>query len=343
MHVRALPPTRLARAALIAAWVGAALIGARVCVAAPCPVEIRGEPSEAWLRAGRAIEGLTTDLSDCARIELELEPSSDTARLTFVTLDGRRAERRLAHPDELMPTVVALGIGGASETSTPVPEAVPLAAPPTPVRATDAAPPAHSLPAQSPPSDSLPAQSPPSHSEPVDSPPSPSQPAATPEEARALFAVLAGARGGAGRLVSPVLEGAVAIAPGRWELGLNLALELQYFDLQLPDPDGPSSAASLGVTVGRREPLADVELLYGVRGMVAALNDESQKDSGVRGGAEIRVGAYLGGVWPRQWSSRFRGGLVLDVVPHDSLGDIGKPVTPWLALSALIGVEFGGA
>lgn len=342
MRVRALPPTRLARAALIAAWVCAASVGARVCVAAPCPVEIRGEPSEAWLRAGRAIEGLTTDLSDCARIEIELEPSTDAARLIFVTLDGRRAVRRLDHPDQLMPTVLALGIGGASETSTPVPEAVPL----TPVRAADAVPPAHSLPAQSLPSQSLPAQSlpaqsPPVQSEPVDSPPS--QPAAPPDEPRAFFAVLAGARGGAGRLVSPVLDGAVAIAPGRWELGLNLALELQYFDLQLPEPDGPSSAASLGVTAGRREPLADVELLYGVRGMVAALNDESQKDSGVRGGAEIRVGAYLGGVWPRQWSSRFRGGLVLDVVPHDSLGDIGKPVTPWLALSALIGVEFGGA
>lgn len=143
--------------------------------------------------------------------------------------------------------------------------------------------------------------------------------------------------------MSPVLEGAAAIVPGRWELGLHLALELQYFDLQLPDPDGPSSAASLGVTAGRREPFTDVELLYGVRGMVAALNDESQKDSGVRGGAEIRVGVYLGGAWPRQWSSRFRGDLVLDVVPHQSLGDIGKPVTPWLALSALIGVEFDGA
>jgi hypothetical protein len=303
-----------------------------MCLAASCPVELRGAPSEAWLRAGQAIAALTTEFSDCARIEIEFEPSTDAVRLIFVTLDGRLAERRLAHPDELMPTVVALGIGGASETSTAAPEPTPLAAPSTPVPGADAAAPVHSLPAQSQPVQSQPAPSSP-----------PLQPAAAPVEARALFAVLAGARGGAGRLVSPVLEGAVALAPGRWELGLNLALELQYFDLQLPDPDGPSSAASLGVTVGRREPLADVELLYGVRGMVAALNDESQKDSGVRGGAEIRVGAYLGGVWPREWSSRFRANLVLDVVPHDSLGGIGKPVTPWLALSALIGVEFGGA
>jgi len=77
--------------------------------------------------------------------------------------------------------------------------------------------------------------------------------------------------------------------------------------------------------------------------MVAARNDESEKESGARGGAEIRLGAYLGGVWPRQWSSRFRADLVLDVVPHTSLGANGRPITPWLALSVLIGVEFDGA
>jgi hypothetical protein len=274
-------------------------------------VELRGAPSERWLRAGRAIEALTMDPSDCARIEIELEPRTDAARLIFVTQDGRRAERRLAHPDELMPTVVALGIRGVSESSTPVLEDGPMA----PARAADAV-------------------------SPLDSPPS--EPAAAPGGARALFALLGGTRAGAGRLVSPVLGGTAAIALERWELGINLALELQYFDLHLSEPDGPSSAASVGVTVGRREPIADVELLFGARSMVAAVNDDSQKDSGERGRAELRFGAYLGGVWPRQSSSRFRADLALDVVPHKSLGAIGTPVTPWLAVSALLGVEFGG-
>jgi hypothetical protein len=76
--------------------------------------------------------------------------------------------------------------------------------------------------------------------------------------------------------------------------------------------------------------------------MVAALNDESRKGSGERGRAELRLGAYLGGVWPRQGSSRFRADLALDVVPHETLGAIGTPVTPWLAVSALMGVELGG-
>jgi hypothetical protein len=271
-------------------------------------VELRGAPSEPWLRAGRAIEARATDPSDCARIEIELERSTDAARLIFVTRDGRRAERRLAHPDELMPTVVALGVRGASET--PVLEDGPMA----PARAADAVPP-------------------------LDSPPS--EPAAAPGEARALFALLGGTRAGAGRLVSPVLGGAAAIALERWELGINLALELQYFNLHLSETDA-SSAASVGVTVGRREPIADVELLFGARSMVAALNDESRKGSGERGRAELRLGAYLGGVWPRQSSSRFRADLALDVVPHETLGAIGTPVTPWLAVSALMGVELGG-
>ena len=311
MRVRALPPARLARAALVAAWGCAAWVGARVCVAASCPVELRGAPSEPWLRAGRAVEALTTDPSDCARIEIELERSTDAARLIFVTGDGRRAERRLAHPDELVPTVAALGVRGVNGSSTPAFEGGPAA----PARAADAV-------------------------SPLDSPPS--GPAAAPSEARPLFALLGGTRAGAGRLVSPVLAGAAAIAVDRWELGINLALELQYFNLDLSETDVRTSAASAGVTVGRREPFADLELSFGGRTMVAALNDESRKDSGERGRAELRLGAYLGAVWPRQSSPRFRADLALDVVPHESLGAIGTPVTPWLAVSALVGVELGG-
>jgi hypothetical protein len=311
MRVRALPPTRLARSALVAAWACAAWVGSRVCVAASCPVELRGAPSEPWLRAGRAVEAATTDPSDCARIEIELEPSTNAARLIFVTRDGRRAERRLADPDELMPTVVALGVQGVNGSSTPAPEDGPAASAPI----------ASAMP-------------------PLDSPPS--GPAATPGGARALFALLAGTRAGAGRLLSPVLAGSAAIAHERWELGINLALELQYFNLDLSEPDVRTSAASVGVTVGLREPIADVELSFGARSMVAALNDESQKDSGERGRAELRLGAYLGGVWPKKASSRFRADLALDVVPHKSLGTNGTPVTPWLAVSALMGVEFGG-
>lgn len=312
MRARALPSTRLARAALAAAWACAAWGGARVCVAASCPVEVRGAPSEPWLRASRALEALTTEPSDCARIEIEVEPSTDAARLIFMTLDGRRAERRLAHPDELMPTVVALGVRGVvDESSTEALDDGSTA----PERAVDAA-------------------------SALDSPRA--EPAATPGEARTLFALLGGARGGTGRLVSPALAGAAAIALDRWELGINLVLELQYFNLDLAEQDVRTSAASVGVTVGRRKPIRDLELSFGARAMVAALNDESRKDSGERGRAELRLGAYLGGIWPRQQSSRWRVDLALDVVPHESLGAIGRRVTPWLGVSALMGVELGG-
>jgi hypothetical protein len=310
MPVRSAPPTRLARAALAAAWACAVWVGARVCVAASCPVELRGAPSEPWLRAGRAIEALATDLSDCARIEIEVERNTDAARLIFQTRDGRRAERHVAHPDELVPTVVALGVRGAGESSTPALENGSAA----PARAADAEPPPDSLPSKRP---------------------------AAPAEARAHFALLGGARAGAGRLVSPLLGGAAAIALERWELGINLALELQYFDLQ-QSKAAPSSAVSVGVTVGRREALADVEVLFGARTMVAAVNDESHEDNGEPVRAELRLGGYLGGVWPRQSSSRFRADLALEVVPNHSRSGIGTPATPWLAVSALMGVELGG-
>lgn len=311
MRIRPLPPTRLARAALVSTWACAAWTAAPVCVAASCPVELRGTPSEPWLRASRAIEALTTDPSDCARIEIEVERGTGAARLIFVTQDGRRAERHLTHPDELMATVVALGVQGVNESSRPVPEDGPKA----PARAANAVPP-------------------------LDSPPS--EPAAAPGEGRAVSTLLVGTRAGAGRRVSPVLGGAAALALEHWELGINSALEVQYFNLRQSGPDTPSSAVSVGVTVGRREPIADVELLFGTRSMVAAVNDESREDNGERIGAELRLGAYLGCVWPRQWSSRFRADLALDVVPHKSPSAIGTPVTPWLAGSALMGVEFGG-
>ena len=307
MPVRTAPSTRLARAALVAPWACAAWLGARVCVAAPCPVELRGAPSEPWLRAGRAIETLTTDLSDCAHIEIELEESTE-AWLTFQTRDGRRATRRLAHPDELLPTVVALAVRGASESSAPALEDGPAAA---------------------------------GRDDNVVSPLDlrPSVPAAAPE-ARAHFAVLGGTRAGAGRLMSPVLGGVAAIALERWELGINLALELQYFDLQ-KSKAAPTSAVTVGVAAGRREAIADFELLYGARAMVAAVNDESQDDNGEPVRAELRLGAYLGGVWPRRSSARFRADLSLDVVPHDPVGTIGTTSTPWLAVGALVGVELG--
>jgi hypothetical protein len=152
--------------------------------------------------------------------------------------------------------------------------------------------------------------------------------------------LLGGTRGGAGNLLSPALGGSAAIGLDRWELGVNLVLELQYFDLGGGEPT--SAAASVGVTVGRREPVADFDVLFGARTMIAAFNDESKVDDGERGGAEVRLGAYLGGAWPRTGSVRWRADVAADVVPHRALGSAGTRIAPWLGASVLVGLEFNG-
>jgi hypothetical protein len=175
----------------------------------------------------------------------------------------------------------------------------------------------------------------------VDAAASPSSPEPPPErEARAVFALLGGIRGGAGNLVSPTLGGSAAIDLDRWELGVNLVLELQYFDLGGGEP--PSAAAGVGVTVGRREPVAAFDVLFGARTMIAALNDESEVDGGERGRAEVRLGTYLGGAWPRTGSLRWRADVAADVVPHRALGSAGTRIAPWLGASVLVGAEFNG-
>src|SRR5690606_38611808 len=123
--------------------------------------------------------------------------------------------RGLDHPDELVPALRALGVGatqdGASSLPAPDIPSAPAVAAPAAIGG-DAA--ASSLPE-----------------------PPPGQ------EARAVFALLGGIRGGVGNLLSPALGGSAAIELDRWELGVNVVFELQYFDLGGGEP--PSAAAGV--------------------------------------------------------------------------------------------------
>jgi len=303
--LQSLPDT----AAIVLAVPGVAS-GARPAAAAECRIALSGAPVEAWTLAVRELERSASVPADCALVAIQV--SGERARLVFQTRDGRRAERWLDHPDELVPALRALGVGapgdGASSSPAPDMPRAPAAAAPAPLGVDAAA------------------------SSPPEAPPG--------QEARAVFALLGGIRGGAGNLLSPALGGSAALELDRWELGVNLVLELQYFDLDGGEP--PSSAASVGVTVGRREPVADFDVLFGARTMIAALNDESEVDDGQRGGAEVRLGTYLGGAWPRSGSLRLRVDVAADVVPHRALGAAGTRIAPWLGASVLAGVEFNG-
>jgi hypothetical protein len=277
------------------------------CAAASCPVEVSGPASERWVLAVRSIEAPSAAPGDCGHIRLDVGDTG--ARLLFVTRDGRRAERELDHPDELAPTVLALGVTGVTEDELPE---LPL---PDLRHATDRAAPLEAVPAST-----------------LVSPP---------EDARAFFSFHGGTRFGSNGLMSPVLGAAASIALRRWELGVSGAFDVQYFDLGRSVEQAPSSALCAGVSVGRREPIGFADLAFGARLMLAALNDESQKDSGERGRAELRLGAYVGAAFGSRGSTRFRTDLVVDFVPHDVVGALGTPITPRLAVSALFGMEVG--
>lgn len=301
-------PDASARGAIVLAVLGVA--SARSAAAAECRITLGGAPVEGWALAVRELKRSGSVPADCAVVAIEA--SGERARLVFQTRDGRRAERALDHPDELVPALRALGVGaaGVGAASSPAPDipSAPAVAAPAPFGGDAAA---------------------------SSSPEPPSG-----QEARAVFALLGGIRGGVGNLLSPALGGSAAIELDRWELGVNLVLELQYFDLGGGEP--PSAAASVGVTVGRREPVADFDVLFGARAMIAALNDESEVESGERGRAEIRLGTYLGGAWPRTGSLRWRADVAADVVPHRALGAAGTRIAPWLGVSLLVGAEFNG-
>jgi hypothetical protein len=75
-----------------------------------CPVHVSAGASASWTRAAvetrRAIQATAPSARDCRRIDVEV--TDDGATLTFVTLDGRTARRRLRAASELRPVVEGL-------------------------------------------------------------------------------------------------------------------------------------------------------------------------------------------------------------------------------------------
>jgi hypothetical protein len=163
---------------------------------------------------------------------------------------------------------------------------------------------------------------------------------------QATYSLQAGSRGGADNLVSVVLNGSASLVLNRWELGVGAAIDFQYIEVGSSPREAPGSSVAAGVTIGRREQIDNTAVLVGSRLMIAALNDEREVDTGERGGAEVRTGAYFGLVFPRRATARFRAELGAELVPHDLGGRISRssagPVTPWWAVSLLAGVELGG-
>jgi hypothetical protein len=240
--------------------------------------------------------------------------------LTFVTRDGRKAERLLSDPAELEATIAALSV--------------------TDHRTEPAAAPSRPGGNRQPPKPAPPAASP---RHPVTESAADSEPSS---DGQVMYSLQAGSRGGADNLISVVLNGSASLVLHRWELGVAASIDFQYIKVGASPREAPGSSVAAGVTVGRREHVDNTAVLVGSRLTIAGLNDEREVDTGERGGAEVRTGAYFGLVFPRRASARFRTELGAELVPHDLGGRISRssagPVTPWWAVSLLAGVELGG-
>jgi hypothetical protein len=321
--------TRLAPGALLVLFGGAL---ARPCGAADaCSLEVTGKPTPEW---DRAVGSLDLEAGgDCAAIRLAL--GSESTLLTFVTSDGRRAERELHEPSELRPTLDALRVTGvpaepSAEASTPVeapaPAPVTIALVRMPARDTG-----------------------------VDR----RSDASSSEKVRTALSLELGVRGGGNALVSPLLLVGGSVRVSRMELGVWGALEPVYGSLGgqetkpadeiaivapgerrplLPQPVPEASAVAAGILAGKRWRYKHFDLFGAGRlGVAALMNMADGRDR-----AEVRLGAIVGLVFPPRKILHFRSGLALDVVPNELFRNDDANVPAW-ALSGTLGVEVGGS
>lgn len=304
---------RLSAPALGAVTLCGLLLSSHAALAAPCEVRLAGLGNADWQRAVDALGARLADQSDgdCASIVVSVDGGA--ARVLYTTRDGRTAERTLANPEELRPTVEALLITGSAGAP---PGEAPHASPAAQERTAPA--PAVVV---------------------VKSPP----PAPHP-----IFGVGAGARVGDHKLATPLMEVAGSLAITDWELAVLGRWEPGYHALD-DNPEGRrSSGFSAGVAIGRRDPLSSgIAVLWGADVMLASLDDDSSErlQQGHVGHAEARVGGYVGAVVPRDSSPRFRATLGADVLPTQigspEKDPAGQPLTPWIAATLVLGMEIG--
>jgi len=304
----------------LSALLAATLSWAGTAHAAPCSIDAAfddasGSSSKLWADAAAALSELELTDADC--VGLRIEAAAGGARVLFTTKDGRTAERYVAAPEELKPTVGALRVQAPSPVPSP-PPAPQAAATPKPAPTSTPQPESNT----------------------------------SSDESPLRFALFTGARGGADSLVSPLLSTALSFTWRHMELGATLSSELQYIDVQGMRPaDRQSSTAALGIHAGARSPWGAADVLAGGRAAIATLltrDHESgactpdpascpygEEDERV---TEWRFGAYAGFAIPRRATLRFRTELGAELAtPGPASGTL--PLTPSWALCALFGLE----
>ncbi len=268
----------------------------------PQPCELRWESAsvpEEWTEALRDVRSLvarlTADLTDCRT--LSVSPDDEGATVSFTTVDGRTARRRIGGPRELLALVEALLVNGRDPAPAPPPE-------PTTVAQTHA---------------SLPAD--------ASSEPGPRSLVAfeageaargSPLRSEAPRLLLGAGAGVKGSFPRDTLAGVGQVFAGasfaRWELAAFGRWELEH--------DAPSdanvrrlrfSAVGGGAMLGRREPVGPFILLAGARAAVLAAEEErvGHHDTGREGKVfddflDPRLGLYAGCILLESSRVRFR-------------------------------------
>jgi hypothetical protein len=264
-----------------------------------------------WLVASQDVARLVQHAPNdraCAVIELQVD--GPLARLTLTTPDGRRATRDIGQPFEVVPTAQAL--------------LVTLDEPPTDPnlpRTLDVPPKVL-----------------------VDAPDHPQQEGGATWASRVLLGGAAGARIGSG-LITPVIGLSGLISQRKWEFGVFGQWEPSYESLKkVPAPDWTGIGFTVGVMLGRREPLsARLEAIGGVSLAGALLHQESHHIHPEQHviAAQPRLGGYTGAVWTareRRWRGRLQ--LGADVSPQTpAAAGPGIPTLPSWGTALTLGLE----
>lgn len=297
---------------------------AGVAWAVPCELEVVGPERAAWQGAmtdlGRELE--RAGLAQSCHSVL-VDAANGRATLLFVASDGRRAERDLLAPAELVPSVQALSATAPALEPDPGADDVPSRREP-----------ANEQPSARAALTRTPARPAEHDAEPARKP--------GPYDTTAMFSATMGFRTGADDLISPALGATAAVLLDAWELGLLGRIEGKYVDSGGGNETRPqTSGMAVGVTAGRREVLGSFSVRGGASLLFADVREERYRDEGR---AEARLGCYGGGAWPEGSWLALRLDLNAEIVPYNigvsETNAQGEASLPWWAISVAVGPEF---
>lgn len=298
---------------LVAAFVGATNAGAAACDVRVIPADGAPDWKQPLDELHRRLEGGAASDRDCREVLVDV--SNRPARVTVITTDGRAATRPLDRPRELAAVVSALVVTVPREEPTPVDLAAPgpVVIADTHVRG---------------------------------------------GSRRELALEFAGGVhvAGPGALTAPMVAAAARTLLGSWELALAGTWDVRWSTSGKTPADLSMSGGEASLLAGRRAVVGPLDLAGGLgvavgyirqRGTVidvqaqGDMRDNTDVVAGSR--LDLRLGAYLGVVFPARWRARLRPQIAAELVPgrvgrQESL-DPALPELPSWAVTFALALE----